>query len=71
MDTAEFDSFGGEYQSLHARNIAVSGETPSFLLSTRSETWPRRCGKRGRLPRASRSRRPASPASMSAAFTLR
>jgi ubiquinone/menaquinone biosynthesis C-methylase UbiE len=31
MDTAEFDKFADEYQSIHARNIAISGETPDYF----------------------------------------
>jgi len=31
MDPAEFDRFADEYRSLHARNIAVSGEDPEFF----------------------------------------
>lgn len=31
MDEAEFDRFAEEYQQIHARNIAVSGETPEFF----------------------------------------
>ncbi|MBB5503094.1 hypothetical protein [Paraburkholderia sp. MM5384-R2] len=31
MGKAEFDSFADEYLSLHARNIAASGEAPEFF----------------------------------------
>lgn len=31
MDKAEFDRFADEYDALHARNIAASGETPDFF----------------------------------------
>lgn len=31
MDPAEFDRFADEYRSLHARNIAISGEDPEFF----------------------------------------
>jgi ubiquinone/menaquinone biosynthesis C-methylase UbiE len=31
MDEAEFDIFADEYRSLHASNIAISGESPEFF----------------------------------------
>jgi ubiquinone/menaquinone biosynthesis C-methylase UbiE len=31
MDKAEFDKFADEYESVHARNIAISGETPDYF----------------------------------------
>ncbi len=31
MDKAEFDKFADEYQSLHATNIAISGEAPDYF----------------------------------------
>lgn len=31
MDKAEFDKFAGEYRSLHASNIAISGEAPDYF----------------------------------------
>jgi SAM-dependent methyltransferase len=31
MDSAEFDKFADEYRSLHASNIAISGEGPDFF----------------------------------------
>lgn len=31
MDRAEFDQFAAEYQSLHAANIAISGESPDYF----------------------------------------
>ena len=31
MDKAEFDKFADEYQSLHAANIAISGEAPDYF----------------------------------------
>jgi ubiquinone/menaquinone biosynthesis C-methylase UbiE len=31
MDEAEFDRFADEYYSLHAKNIAVTGEAPDFF----------------------------------------
>ena len=31
MDKAEFDKFADEYRSLHAANIAISGEGPNYF----------------------------------------
>lgn len=31
MDKAEFDKFADEYRSLHAANIAISGESPDYF----------------------------------------
>ncbi len=31
MDIAEFDKFAEEYRSLHAENIAITGETPDYF----------------------------------------
>jgi SAM-dependent methyltransferase len=31
LDKTEFDSFAAEYQSLHSRNIRISGESPDFF----------------------------------------
>lgn len=31
MDKAEFDKFADEYRSLHAANIAISGESPAYF----------------------------------------
>src|SRR3954467_6182736 len=31
MDKAEFDKFADEYRSLHAANIAISGEAPDYF----------------------------------------
>jgi ubiquinone/menaquinone biosynthesis C-methylase UbiE len=31
MDEAEFDTFADEYRSLHASNIAISGQSPEFF----------------------------------------
>ena len=39
MNKAEFDKFAQEYQQVHAANIAISGEGPDILPSTRSATW--------------------------------
>lgn len=33
MDVAEFDRFADEYYSMHAANIAVTGETPEFFAA--------------------------------------
>ncbi len=31
MEEAEFDRFADEYESMHARNVAISGESPDFF----------------------------------------
>lgn len=31
MDAAEFDKFADEYRAIHARNIALSGESPDYF----------------------------------------
>jgi ubiquinone/menaquinone biosynthesis C-methylase UbiE len=49
MDRAEFDKFADEYWSLHAANIAISGETPDYFADYKikdlSEEYMRRGAK--------------------------
>jgi ubiquinone/menaquinone biosynthesis C-methylase UbiE len=54
MDEAEFDKFADEYRSLHAANIAISGETPDYFSEYKikdlvSEYFACR-GSRGKAP---------------------
>jgi SAM-dependent methyltransferase len=37
MDRAEFDRFADEYESVHAANVAVSGERPEFFAAYKIE----------------------------------
>ncbi|WP_235024622.1 class I SAM-dependent methyltransferase [Caballeronia arvi] len=47
MDKAEFDTFADEYQSLHAQNISVSGETPAFFAEYKLKDISDEMNRRG------------------------
>lgn len=47
MDPAEFDRFADEYQAVHARNIAASGETPEFFAEYKVADVRRRLDRAG------------------------
>ena len=42
MEVAEFDRFADEYHSMHAANIAITGEQPEFFPNTRCGCFARR-----------------------------
>lgn len=48
MDQVEFDSFAEEYQSLHGKNIAASGESPAFFAEYKLRDIATELKKRGR-----------------------
>ncbi|MGF6374121.1 ubiquinone/menaquinone biosynthesis C-methylase UbiE [Paraburkholderia sp. RAU6.4a] len=50
MDKAEFDSFADEYLSLHARNIAASGEGPEFFAEYKIRDIAEEMTRRDALP---------------------
>jgi ubiquinone/menaquinone biosynthesis C-methylase UbiE len=50
MNKAEFDSFADEYLSLHARNIAVSGEGPEYFAEYKIRDIAEEMTRRGALP---------------------
>ncbi|WP_429292339.1 hypothetical protein [Paraburkholderia sp. CI3] len=56
MDKAEFDSFADEYLSLHARNIAASGEGPEFFAEYKIRDIAEEMTRRDALPAHARSR---------------
>ncbi len=49
MEQSEFDKFADEYRSLHAANIAVSGEGPDYFAEYKikdlAAEYPRACGR--------------------------
>jgi trans-aconitate methyltransferase len=48
MDVAEFDRFADEYLETHAKNIAVSGESPEYFARYKIEEIRRVWSRRGR-----------------------
>jgi SAM-dependent methyltransferase len=48
VDVAEFDRFAEEYLETHAKNIAISGESPEYFARYKIEEIRRVWGKRGR-----------------------
>ncbi|HEX4196793.1 MAG TPA: class I SAM-dependent methyltransferase [Caulobacteraceae bacterium] len=48
MDVAEFDRFAEEYLETHARNIAVSGESPEYFARYKIDEIRRVWARRGR-----------------------
>jgi SAM-dependent methyltransferase len=48
LDIAEFDRFADEYLETHARNIAVSGESPEYFARYKIDEIHRVWGRRGR-----------------------
>lgn len=55
MDEAEFDRFSDEYRSLHAANIAISGESPEYFAEYKvkdlATEYRARRGSAGPAPR--------------------
>jgi SAM-dependent methyltransferase len=39
METAEFDRFADEYHAMHRRNIAITGEDPSYFSAYKIRVW--------------------------------
>lgn len=50
MDEAEFDRYADEYHSLHAQNIRLSGEDPSFFAQYKAQDAARITGGNLSLP---------------------
>jgi hypothetical protein len=48
VDVAEFDRFADEYLETHAKNIAVSGESPEYFARYKIEEIRRVWSRRGR-----------------------
>ncbi len=48
MDIAEFDRFADEYLETHAKNIAISGESPEYFARYKIDEIHRVWGRRGR-----------------------
>ncbi|VXA95838.1 Methyltransferase [Burkholderia sp. 8Y] len=51
MDKAEFDQFADEYLSLHAKNIAASGEGPAFFAEYKIRDIAQEMARRHVAPR--------------------
>jgi SAM-dependent methyltransferase len=50
VETAEFDKFADEYLTVHARNLAVSGESPDYFAQAKIEEVRRRWMAAGWAP---------------------
>jgi SAM-dependent methyltransferase len=48
VDVAEFDRFAEEYLETHAKNVAISGESPEYFARYKIEEIRRVWGRRGR-----------------------
>jgi SAM-dependent methyltransferase len=51
LDKHEFDSFAAEYQSLHSRNIRITGEAPEFFAEYKIRDVYEATRRLGRQPR--------------------
>ena len=48
MDVAEFDQFADEYLAIHAKNIAITGESPDYFARYKIDEIRRVWRARGR-----------------------